>query len=327
MSFNIDSAQQIQQEAHLQVVAKNLYNQNSERTPVAYGVLDRRMGVSQKDATCETCKKGLNDCVGHFGYIDLALPVFHVGHFRATITILQSICKTCSRVMLKEEEKKQFAVRLMNPNLSYLAKKSIHSQVLKRAKKNTKCIYCNHLNGPVKKGPGLMKILHEPFRGKKMTDPLVSKALADMFSVTETNRELSQSLSPSSLSKELNPVEVLDLFKNIPKCDVPLLGMTSPDSNPADLIVTRVFVPPVCIRPSVVSEVKAGTTEDDLTMKQSEILLISDVISKHMVTGGKIELIQEDWDYLQLHCALYFNSELSGIPLSLMVSYSLSFYS
>lgn len=53
-------------------------------------------------------------------------------------------------------------------------------------------------------------------------------------------------------------------------------------------------------------------------MKQSEILLINDVISKHMNTGGKIELIQEDWEYLQLHCALYFNSEVSGVPLNMM---------
>jgi DNA-directed RNA polymerase III subunit RPC1 len=55
-------------------------------------------------------------------------------------------------------------------------------------------------------------------------------------------------------------------------------------------------------------------------MKQSEILLINDVIAKHMGSGGKIELIQEDWDFLQLHCALYFNSEVSGVPLSMMVS-------
>ena len=53
-------------------------------------------------------------------------------------------------------------------------------------------------------------------------------------------------------------------------------------------------------------------------MKQSEILLINDVIAKHMNTGGKIELIQEDWDFLQLHCALYFNSEVSGVPLNMM---------
>lgn len=53
-------------------------------------------GVSQKDALCATCNQGLNECVGHFGYLDLALPVYHVGHFRSTIQILQSICKVSS---------------------------------------------------------------------------------------------------------------------------------------------------------------------------------------------------------------------------------------
>lgn len=53
-------------------------------------------------------------------------------------------------------------------------------------------------------------------------------------------------------------------------------------------------------------------------MKQSEILLINEVIEKHMSTDGKIELIQEDWDFLQLHVALYFNSEVSGIPLMMI---------
>lgn len=52
-------------------------------------------------------------------------------------------------------------------------------------------------------------------------------------------------------------------------------------------------------------------------MKQSEILLINDVILKHMSSGGRIELIQEDWDFLQLHVALYFNSEVSGVPLNM----------
>lgn len=132
VSFCIDSAQEIQQTSHLHVKQKNLYNQDQNpqnRTPIPNGVLDRRMGVSQKGTTCETCNQGLNECVGHFGYLDLALPVFHVGHFRATVTILQTICKYCSRVMLKPDDGKMFSKRLMNPNLSYLAKKSIHQQV------------------------------------------------------------------------------------------------------------------------------------------------------------------------------------------------------
>lgn len=104
-----------------------------------------------------------------------------------------------------------------------------------------------------------MKIVHEPFKGKKKTDPLLSAALDELIQATEGNKELAQSIGQSSLIQELNPVEVLHLFKNIPKCDIPLLGMTSEDSDPANLIITRIYVPPACIRPSVVSEIKSGT--------------------------------------------------------------------
>ena len=50
-------------------------------------------GTSQKDANCDMCGKSLADCIGHYGYIDLELPVFHVGYFRNIIVILQNICK------------------------------------------------------------------------------------------------------------------------------------------------------------------------------------------------------------------------------------------
>lgn len=129
VKFSMDSSEQIQNSSHLLCQLRTLYNQDDKRSPVANGVLDLRLGISQKGKTCATCNQGLNECVGHFGYLNLALPVFHVGHFRATITILQSICKSCARVMLKDVDSKMFSKRLMNPNLSYLAKKSIHQQV------------------------------------------------------------------------------------------------------------------------------------------------------------------------------------------------------
>jgi len=91
--FGVDSPERIQQQAHIQVVSKNLYNQDAPRTPAAFGVLDRQMGTNSKIAKCVSCNKGLADCIGHFGYIDLELPVFHVGYFRCVINILQTICK------------------------------------------------------------------------------------------------------------------------------------------------------------------------------------------------------------------------------------------
>ena len=73
------------------------------RRPAPQGVLDPRLGVSDRVSVCETCKLGLTECSGHFGYIDLGLPVFHIGYFKHTISVLQCICKTCSRVLLKDD--------------------------------------------------------------------------------------------------------------------------------------------------------------------------------------------------------------------------------
>lgn len=86
---------------------------------------------------------------------------------------------------------------------------------------------------------------------------------------------------------------------------------------PKDLILTRIPVPPICLRPSVVSDLKSGTNEDHLTMKLSEIVFINDVIQKHRQSGAKVQMYNEDWEFLQLHCALYINSEMSGIPLNM----------
>ena len=61
------------------------------------------MGTSQKDKKCQTCGEDLSDCIGHYGYIDLELPVFHVGYFRSIIQVLQCICKTCGRILLKPD--------------------------------------------------------------------------------------------------------------------------------------------------------------------------------------------------------------------------------
>ena len=45
--------------------------------------------------------------------------------------------------------------------------------------------------------------------------------------------------------------------------------------------------------------------------------LTNSFVIQHRMTGAKTQMIMEDWDFLQLQCALYINSELSGIPLNM----------
>ncbi|KAG9345940.1 hypothetical protein JZ751_007755 [Albula glossodonta] len=324
--FGMKSAEQMRQQAHIQVVSKNLYSQDTSHTPLPYGVLDHRMGTSEKDRPCETCGKNLADCLGHYGYLDLELPCFHVGYFKAIIGILQAsrisrplllpmICKTCSHIMLNKEEKQQFLDYLKRPNLAYLQKRGLKKKISEKCRKKTVCLNCSSFNGPVKKC-GLLKIIHEKYKtNKKVIDPIVSEFLQSFDIAIEHNKEVESLLTRAQ--ENLSPLVVLNLFRRIPSEDIPLLLMNPEAGKPADLILTRLLVPPLCIRPSVVSDLKSGTNEDDLTMKLTEIIFLNDVIKKHRMSGAKTQMIMEDWDFLQLQCALYINSELSGIPLNM----------
>jgi DNA-directed RNA polymerase III subunit RPC1 len=138
--------------------------------------------------------------------------------------------------------------------------------------------------------------------------------LAEYDEAVEANRELSPMVASTGLIHVMNPLEVQDLFKRIPDEDIPLLLMDKDAGRPADMILTRISVPPLCIRPSVISDLKSGTNEDDITMKLTEILFLNNVIMKHRASGATAKHIQDDWDYLQLQCALNINSQLSGIP-------------
>jgi hypothetical protein len=45
------------------------------------GLMDPKMGTIDRNFKCESCGEGMQDCPGHFGHIELARPVFHIGSF------------------------------------------------------------------------------------------------------------------------------------------------------------------------------------------------------------------------------------------------------
>lgn len=81
-----------------------MYDMNT-RNPTVGGCLDLKMGTSAKTVNCESCNKSMKDCLGHFGHVKLLLPVFHIGYIKETVRVLQSICKSCSRVLLSPKER------------------------------------------------------------------------------------------------------------------------------------------------------------------------------------------------------------------------------
>jgi DNA-directed RNA polymerase beta' subunit len=64
---------------------------------VAIAVANPRVlqGAFDKSIRCTTCEQDMRTCEGHFGHVELELPVFHIGYLKATLVCLQRICKVC----------------------------------------------------------------------------------------------------------------------------------------------------------------------------------------------------------------------------------------
>ncbi len=100
------------------------------------------------------------------------------------------------------------------------------------------------------------------------------------------------------------------LFKAIPDEDCELLDLAG---RPENLLVTAIPVPPVCIRPSVEMDAGAGSNEDDLTVKLMQIVEVNNILRQGLEKGLPISNIAENWDFLQVQCAVYINSDLPGV--------------
>lgn len=147
IQFALLSAIDMQRMSHLQVVNKEIYQPTPAKDPIEYGCLDRRLGVCQKTGRCSTCGEDLITCPGHFGFINLCIPVFHIGYFRAIHQILQIICKTCSRVLLKPPERQEYILQLRYPELEPLARDDLFQEIMTKGKRMSECPYCAARNG------------------------------------------------------------------------------------------------------------------------------------------------------------------------------------
>lgn len=318
IQFGILSPEEMQRLAEFQVCSRELFSMPS-RKPAPAGCLDPRLGVSDKVSTCATCHRKLADCAGHFGYIKLALPVFHIGFIKHTLNILQSICKTCSRVLLVDFEKQKILRQMRNPNTDALAKMSLFKKVVEKCKKSKACPQCSATNGTVKKitGAPTLKIVHERYKGRSAhaAEEEVDQLLDQLDYAIETNRDI-QTIVTNTASppyEDLLPTRVLELFLHMTDEDCEVLWVDPLIGRPENLILQNLLVPPVPIRPSVAMDVGGGSNEDDLTVKLQEIIDVNVALELALTKGPQTRTIIEEWDFLQVQVAQYINGEMPGM--------------
>ena len=274
IQFGVLSSSDISKLSTIECVNRELYDIN--KNPVPYGPIDYHLGVNQKNIICPTCNKKLENCPGHFGFIRLNLPIFHIGFFKSIIEILKIICKNCSRVILNNEDRNRFRNNLNKRNrLSSIQRKKIFKEIIKSCNKIKICPFCGSFNGDVKHLTRLdpTNIVHEinkneyeniqnsnynylnsNFSQSKFDSAKILFSKKDFKKNIDNSKEIiftSPNGNPNKFSIDLPSTFVYNSFKKIPDDDFIFLDMDGINSSPIDLLLNYIIVPPLPIRPTI----------------------------------------------------------------------------
>jgi DNA-directed RNA polymerase subunit A' len=97
LQFAFLSPDEIRRMSAVKVITADTYDDDGY--PIEMGLMDLHLGVIEPNLRCRTCGGRVNECPGHFGIIELAMPVIHVGYAKEIKRLLQTTCRACGRML------------------------------------------------------------------------------------------------------------------------------------------------------------------------------------------------------------------------------------
>ncbi|MFQ5837697.1 MAG: DNA-directed RNA polymerase subunit A' [Thermoplasmata archaeon] len=277
IKFALLSPDEIRRMSATKVITADTYDDDG--FPIDMGLMDLHLGVIEPGLRCKTCGGRVDDCPGHFGHIDLAMPVIHVGFVKEVKTLLQATCRACGRLLLTNEEaRKHMAERSRADELSsgseVVETQEIVKMTARDAMKRQVCPHCK----------------------------------AEQMKIT-----LDKPTTFREDGHKLTPKEVRERLERIPDEDLRPLGINPGVARPEWMVITALPVPPVTVRPSITLE-SGDRSEDDLTHKLVDVLRINQRLRENRDAGAPQLIVEDLWELLQYHVTTYFDNQTSGIP-------------
>lgn len=220
INFGLMSPEEIRKMSVTKIVTPDTYDEDGY--PIEAGLMDPRLGVIDPGLKCRSCGSKGGDCQGHFGHIDIARPVIHVGFADTIHKILRSTCKECARVLLTDTEIIDYKDRIENMIKNEESLTNIIKEIYTVARRD-KCPHCE----------------------TEQEDIKIDKPV----SIVEGNYKLT-------------PSEVRERLENIPEEDHILLGVNPKVAKPEWMVLTVLPVPPVTVRPSITLETGERSEDD-----------------------------------------------------------------
>ncbi len=277
LRFGMFSPQELRRLSVAEIQTADTYDEDG--APITSGLMDGKLGTLEPRQRCKTCGNTAIRCPGHFGHVELAVPIIHIEFTKVIHNLLRATCRKCGRIMLSDEqvEKAKRRIQRARQLLGEVPDK-IYKKVLKDAK-SKECPHCGD--------PQYKIVFEKPTRFRE-----------------EVSEGGSQQLTPSIVRERL---------ERIPDEDLELLGFSFKTARPEWMVLQVLPVPPVYVRPSITLE-SGIRSEDDLTHKLVDIIRINQRLKENMEAGAPTLIIQDLSELLQYHVTTYFNNEASGIP-------------
>ena len=281
VQFSLLSPEEIKGQATCQIIDHTLYvtSQDGVSTPSPGGLYDLKMGAIDSNVICETCEQRSSLCPGHFGYIQLAAPVFHMHFMSRILKLLKCICFRCSKLLLSDEELD-------------VESKDIYEKFDLIYEKSKKKKICGCVNGCGSTQP------------TRYTKEGIGKVFAEWIYKDQDNKKVL-----------VKPDYVLKIFKRITDEDCIKLGFSPNFCRPEWLICEVLPVAPPAVRPSVKQD-NNQRSDDDLTYKLIDIVKANSKLQEK-INSGQTEYIDDHITVLQYHIATLINNDQpfgAGVP-------------
>ena len=275
--FSCLSPDEIRKMSKVKVITPDTYD--DENRAYERGLMDLHMGVVEPGLRCKTCGCKVEKCPGHFGSIELARPVIHVGFIKEIKMLLECTCLECGKLLIPDEQVKEIRNKIGvtdNEDSETDEQKELFKKIHKEASSKSACPHC---------GAEQVKI--------KLDKPTT-------FRVVENNNKLS-------------PDVIRERLERIPDDVLRAIGMDPETCRPEWMVLTVLAVPPVTVRPSITLDT-GDRSEDDLTHKLVDVLRINERLRENRDSGAPQLIVEDLWELLQYHVTTYFDNQTSGIP-------------
>ena len=296
INFGLMSPEQIREMSVVKIERPDTYDEDGY--PIESGLMDSRLGVIDPSLKCRTCGEKGGECQGHFGMIELARPVIHVGFGDDIHKILRSTCSECGRVLLDEDEIEEYTEKIQELHEAGESVEEVVKEVYKICKDRKTKELCPHCGAE-----------QEDIKLVKPIDIIEVRRQYDEFGEAITDDEG----VPRTEDYDLTASEVREKLQQIPDEDAYVLGVNPEVARPEWMVLTVLPVPPVTVRPSITLDT-GERSEDDLTHKLVDILRINQRLIENMDAGAPQLIVEDLWKLLQYHVTTYFDNEASGVP-------------